>query len=192
MGFCVLLPGLAAAGETTMEGVAQVMTNQLGAFSRTQVRGAMEPATVYFRGKALRIEFHDRTGRPYAVVLPAAATGGWLQGGGGALPLPSARWPLQVDPQQPCAGQGLFAECSDLGAAELAGRQARKWRYRLSNATGPGMTRQGAMWVDIDTGFVLAYHSDTGAGPGKHWQVQTIRYAPQPEALFAAPIARKD
>lgn len=182
-----LLPAASRAGE--LSGTAQVLTNQLGGFTRTQPRGALDEAIVYFRGDAVRIQFHDSAGKAYALVLTGKA-GAWLEDArGNALPLPMARWPLHADPARPCAGQGLFADCQPIGEGVYAGRNARQWRYRLANATGPGRTRQGQMWLDADTGFVLGYESDTGAGVKASWLVRSVQYGPLPEALFKPPSA---
>ena len=192
--FCILLSlallpaGASSADSVVPEGTAQVMTNQLGAFTRTRPRGAMDKATVFFRGDAVRIQFQDDAGKAYALVLPAGSGSGWVEDAhGGMLPLPPGRWPLHANPDQPCAGQGLFADCQRMGAGVYAGRNARQWRYRLANPTGPGMTRQGVMWLDEDTGFVLGYDGDARAGTGKHWQVRTVQYGPLPDALFEKP-----
>lgn len=184
----LLLPVMSRAEE--LSGTAQVTTNQLGAFTRTRPRGAMDEATVFFRGDAVRIQFRDSAGKAYALVLPAGNNGGWIEDAhGNVMPLPLGRWLLHADPGQPCAGQGLFADCQPLGQGLYAGRNARQWRYRLTNATGPGGTRQGRMWLDADTGFVLGYESGAGAGSKKRWQVLSVHYGPLPETLFAPPAA---
>lgn len=183
-----LAPGALQAGE--LSGTARIQTNQLGAFTRTQPRGALDDATVFFRGDAVRIEFNDAAGRHHALVLPADRATGWLEDArGNVLPLPMGRWPLRADPAKPCAGQGMFADCHPAGDGIYAGRSARQWRYRLPNATGPGRTRQGRMWLDADTGFVLAYEGDTGVGADARWQVRSVQYGPLPDALFKPPAA---
>jgi|GEM_PF-609140 len=191
--FAALLPTLlafpAVQAAEPLSGTASVLTNQLGAFTRTRPRGAMDEATVFFRGDAVRIQFRDNTGKAYVLVLPAGTAAGWIEDEhGGVLPLPSGRWPLHADPGQPCAGQGLFADCQRMGEGVYAGRNARQWRYRLANPTGPGMTRQGRMWLDEETGFVLGYEGDAGAGSGKRWQVRSVRYESLPDALFERPV----
>lgn len=187
----MLLWSLSAASDATesrFEGVAEVMTNQLGALSRIQPRGASQRVTVYFREDATRIEFNDSTGARYALLLPAGAAAGWIVGAtGGLMPVPGMRWPLHFDPVQPCAGQGMFANCQAGEAGTRAGRAARQWRYRLTNATGPGSTRQGTMWLDQDTGLVLAYTGQTGLQQQQRWEVQRVTYGPQPDALFQPP-----
>ena len=183
-----LSPVALRAGE--LSGTARIRTNQLGAFTRTQPRGALDEATVFFRGDAVRIEFSDAAGRHRALVLPADRATGWLEDArGNVLPLPMGRWPLRADPAQPCAGQGMFADCQPAGDGLYAGRNARQWRYRLPNATGPGRTRQGWMWLDADTGFVLAYEGDTGVGADARWEVRSVQYGPLPDALFKPPAA---
>lgn len=191
-GFAALLlaPLPAASLAAELSGTAQVLTNQLAAFTRTQPRGALDEATVFFRGDAVRIEFSDAAGSIHALVLPADRAAGWLEDARGhALPLPVGRWPLRADPTQPCADQGMFADCQSAGEGIYAGRSARQWRYRLPNATGPGRTRQGRMWLDAETGFVLAYEGDTGLGANARWQVRLVQYRPLPDALFKPPVA---
>ena len=183
-----LAPAALQAGE--LSGTARIRTNQLAAFTRTQPRGALDEATVFFRGDAVRIEFSDAAGRHHALVLPADKATGWLEDARGTvLPLPIGRWSLKTDPAQPCAGQGMFADCQSVGNGIYAGRNARQWRYRLPNATGPGRTRQGWMWLDAHTGFVLAYEGDTGVGANARWQVRSVQYGPLPDAMFKPPAA---
>ena len=168
-------------------GRAEVMTNQLGPLTR-DTRAALSPVTAYFQAGALRLEFTDKAGNPLALVLPAGSTTGWvLDGKGGAVPLPGIRWPLQFDPQAPCTGQGMFADCQRMDGGIYAGRNASRWRYRLANATGPGQTRQGSMWLDAETGLVLAYEGRTGLGQDHRWQVRQVSYRPVPPALFEVP-----
>lgn len=180
-----------ARAQSGLSGTAEVMTNQLGALTRAQPRGTLEPVTVYFRDGAVRMHFKDRAGSQYALVLPAGANTGWiLDGRGGALPLPQMRWPLRFDPEAPCTGQGMFADCQRAGQGTYAGRNAARWRYRFSNATGPGQTRQGSMWLDMETGLVLAYEGKTGLGQDQQWQVRQVSYRPLPDDLFEVPSER--
>ena len=182
----VCLPAASAAGP--LSGSAEVMTNQLGALSRTSPRGSMEPVRVFFSDGALRLHFRDNAGGDYALVLPAGAAVGWLTAaGGGAMPVPGMHWPLQFDPARPCQGQGMFADCQRLEAGLYAGRNAVRWRYRLPNPTGPGMTRQGSMWLDAETGFVLAYTGRSGLGRDQRWEVRRLQFGPQPDGLFDPP-----
>lgn len=186
------LPAFLYAGpvraQAAASGTAHVMTDQLGPLTRAQPRGTLEPVTVHFRDGAVRMEFTDRGGVPYALVVPAGASTGWLlDGKGGGVPVPQLRWPLQFDPAAPCSGQGMFADCQRVEQGTYAGRNAVRWRYRLSNATGPGQTRQGSMWLDAETGLVLAYEGKTGLGQDRRWQVRQIRYRPLPDALFEVP-----
>lgn len=183
-----MAPALAQPGAS---GTAQVMTNQLGPLTRAQPRGALEPVTAHFRDGAVRIEFKDRGGKAYALVLPAGASTGWLlDGKGGGVPVPQLRWPLHFDPVAPCTGHGMFADCQHAGEGIYAGRNASRWRYRLSNATGPGQTRQGSMWLDTETGLVLAYEGKTGLGQDQQWQVRQVSYRPLPDELFEVPLVQ--
>ena len=49
------------------------------------------------------------------------------------------------------------------------------------------MTRQGTMWLDRDTGLVLAYRGKTGLQQQQQWDIQRVEYRPQPDALFQPP-----
>jgi len=62
-----------------------------------------------------------------------------------------------------------------------------QWRYRLVNPGGPGMTRQGTMWLDRETGLVLTYRSKTGLEQPQQWDIQRVEYGPQADALFQPP-----
>jgi hypothetical protein len=183
-----LAAGMARAAEPVFSGVAEVMTNQLGGLSRISPRGAWQQVTVYFRDDAMRVQFEDATGAQYALILAKDAPTGWIVGQrGGAMPVPGMHWPLRFDPQQPCAGLGMFADCQPGQTGLHAGRPARQWRYRLANGKGPGMTRQGTMWLDTETGLVLSYRGRTGLEEQQQWEVQRVRYGPQPDALFQPP-----
>lgn len=173
-------------------GTAEVLTNQLGALTRTTPRGALEPVRVFFRDDSLRLQFRDNAGEDYVLLLPDGAPVGWILGAsGGVMPVPGMRWPLRFDAGQPCAGHGMFAECQRIETGVYAGRNAVRWRYRLPNPTGPGLTRQGHMWLDAETGFVLAYAGRTGLGREQRWEVRQLRYGPQPAELFEPPGAAR-
>jgi hypothetical protein len=123
--------------------------------------------------------------------LPKEGQAGWLLGANeGALPLPHAQWPLLFDVANPCAGLGLSADCRSLGSGVQAGRDAKRWQYRLSGNRGPGMTSRGEMWLDAETGLVLAYRGETGVGQPLEWQVRSVEYAALPDELFALPEER--
>lgn len=180
--------GVAAHAQSSAEGVAQVMTNQLGPLTRATPRGKLEPVTVYFREDALRIDFSDAAGKSYRLLLPGAGQPGWIvDAKGTALPALKARWPLVFDPQAPCAGQGMFANCQSQGPGLIAGQNARHWRYRFTRNTGPGLTSRGDMWLDAETGLVLSYRGETGAGLPQEWQVQSVDYRTLPEGTFDLP-----
>lgn len=180
--------GAAQAQAPAFSGVAEVMTNQLGGLSRIQPKGASQLVTVYFRDDAMRVQFKDAAGAQYALILEKDAPTGWIVGQkGGAMPVPGMRWPLRFDPEQPCTGLGMFADCQPGDTGVQVGRPARQWRYRLSNGSGPGMTRQGAMWLDNETGLVLSYRGRTGLEEQQQWEVQRVQYGPQSDALFQPP-----
>lgn len=188
LAFCVCAYGAADAQRASAEGVAQVSTNQLGPLTRARPRGKLEPATVYFREGAARIDFRDADGKSYRLLLPGHGQPGWiLDAKGAALPAPKAAWPLVFDPQAPCAGQGMFANCQSQGPGLVAGQNARHWRYRFSRNIGPGLTSRGDMWLDAETGLVLAYSGETGAGLPQEWRVQSVTYGPLPEGTFDLP-----
>ncbi|MET7143390.1 hypothetical protein M3S04_17260 [Xanthomonas sp. PPL139] len=188
VALCQAFAGVVHAKDAGFAGVAQVTTNELGGLSRIQPRGAAQPATVFFRDGALRIQFQDASGRSYALILAKDAPTGWIVGQqGGAMPVPGMRWPLRFDPEQPCSGLGMFADCQRGDSGLHAGRSAVQWRYRLANPDGPGRTRQGTMWLDRDTGLVLAYRGKTGLEQQQQWDIQRVDYGPQPDALFQPP-----
>ncbi|ADV28899.1 hypothetical protein Psesu_3076 [Pseudoxanthomonas suwonensis 11-1] len=183
-----LAPAAGAQAAAPLSGTAEVLTNQLGALTRTSPRGAMETAQLFFRDGALRIHFRDNAGGQYALVLPEGASVGWIIGAdGGSMPVPRMHWPLRFDADAPCTGLGMFADCQRVENGVYAGRNAVHWRYRLPNPTGPGMTRQGNMWLDAETGLVLSYEGRTGVGREQRWEVRRLRYVPQPAELFDPP-----
>lgn len=188
LAFCVNTCGMAQAQQASAEGVAQVSTNQLGPLTRASPRGKLEPATVYFREGAVRIDFHDAGGKSYRLVLPGDDQPGWiLDAKGAVLPVPKAGWPLVFDPQAPCAGQGMFANCQSQGPGLVAGQNAKHWRYRFTRNSGPGLTSRGDMWLDTETGLVLAYRGETGVGLQQEWRVSSVTYQALPEDMFDLP-----
>lgn len=181
----LLLAQPSAAAE--LSGVVEAMTNQLHA--RVASGAGMRPVTVLFKGRQARIRFEDDAGRAFELLLPESGVS-WLVADDGAVqPLPQARWPLLFDPRRPCAGHGLFADCQPLPAQAVVGRATTGWRYRMPGATGPGATTRGVMWLDAQTGLVLKYRSEGGAGPPRQWQVQSLRQMPVPDSVFAPPGA---
>lgn len=179
------LASAAAAQDAELSGVARVMTNQLGSLPGMGSVDAMRPATVYFRGDALRIEFTDGTGKRFALIQAAGDGPMWIVDGQGArAPVPGMHWALRFDPRAPCTGQGMFANCQPAGQGLVAGRNAVQWRYRLTSSTGPGATRSGQMWVDTETGLVLGYRGERGLERSAAWQVQDVEYRALAPALF--------
>lgn len=192
LGFLVLAagllgPGSVAASGPAAEGVATVLTNEFGPLTRASPRGRLEPVRLYFRGSASRSEFKGGNGETLAFVAPGGSAAGWLTDGAAVIPLPGAGHPLVVDPGEPCAGKGLFADCRKIAEVTYAGRPAHHWRYRLANNVGPGRTRSGEMWLDAETGLVLRYRGQGGLGPVKEWRVEQVDYGPVPDALFDVP-----
>lgn len=180
----------ATAQQVPAEGVAQVLTNQLGPMTRASPRGKLEPVTVYFREGAVRVDFRDASGASFQLLLPGEGQPGWFVGAkGAAMPAPNAKWPLVFDPLAPCAGQGMFASCQGQGQGLVAGQNARHWRYRFSRNSGPGMTSRGDMWLDAETGLVLSYRGETGVGLAQEWRVQSVTYGPLPEDTFELPAS---
>lgn len=174
-----------------ISGVADVMTNQLGALTRTKPRGTLEPVKVYFRGGALRLQFRDAAGNSYALVRPDGSSAGWLVDESGmALVIPRVPWSIRFDPDHPCDAQGMFSDCQQAGNGLRGDRNAKQWRYRFENPTGPGATRQGRMWLDAETGLVLGYEGGNGLGPNQRWEVRTVHYEPVPDTLFEKPASR--
>ncbi|HST45725.1 MAG TPA: hypothetical protein VLK29_10945 [Luteimonas sp.] len=195
---CALGPALLTAAAATEpatpgldepQGVAEVLTNQLGPLTRARSRGALEPAKVYFRGKSVRIEFADRDGKAFAMLLPETGQVGWLMDDASAMPLPNSGLPVVFDGEAPC-GSGMLAQCARTGTGQQAGRDAVHWRYRLPNPTGPGRTSRGTMWLDAETGVVLAYEGEAGVGPARQWRTLSVDYQPVPDSMFEVPEDR--
>lgn len=190
----LLLPmaclGAGGAQASEPEGVARVLTNELGAVSGARPRGRLEPVTVYFRGPALRIELKDERGNALSILKPGPGTGAWAVGADGRMfPLPHMDLPLLYDARNPCEGKGMFASCRALERGEIAGRGAEHWRYRFSNPVGPGRTTQGEMWLDRATGVVLDYTGAGRLGSRGEWRTREIEYRSVPDELFALPVA---
>lgn len=179
--------GRARAGE--LSGTAQVRTNQLAPFTRTQPRGALDEATVFFRGDAVRIEFSDAAGRRHALVLPAGDATAWLEDAAGhVLPLPMGRWPLRADPPGPAPGRA----CSPTAS-------------RRAKACTPGATRaNGAIGCQRHRPRPDPAGSDVAGcghrirpwirrrvrdGRARPQQVRSVQYGPLPDAMFKPPAA---
>ena len=170
-----------------VQGVAEVMTNQLGALTRASPRGVLEPVRVYFRGHAVRIEFTDRGGKPYVLLIPDGAKTGWILDATGAIPVPRAPLPVVMDLDAPCGASGLLVECTSRGPALVDGLATVQWRYRLPAGRGPGGTNRGTLWLDPLTGVVVRYVGSAGIGPLREWRVTRLEYGPVPASLFEVP-----
>lgn len=169
------------------EGEAVVWTNQFAAVAGTPP-GKLVPTRVSFRDAQFSLAFDGADKRPYRLVrVVAGAPIALLDDRGGGLPLPAGRLDLFMDPAAPCAAMGVLGDCKRLGVGVQAGRNAVHWKFRKGNRKGPGGTDHGEMWLDAETGFLLAYEGRTLGGQVVQWQVDQIRYVAQDESLYELP-----
>ncbi|MFC0676568.1 hypothetical protein ACFFGH_01715 [Lysobacter korlensis] len=170
---------------TPVEGSAEVVTNALSVLSG-RARGELQTVNVYFRDAQLRIDFVGARGGTYSLVRPTV--GGpflLLDTRGGAIPLPGHDFPLVFDPVRPSSGMGLMSDCRKLREGIYAGRNAVQWRYRGARRRGPGGSDAGSMWLDAQTGLVLAYDAEGTGRNRPSWDVLKVQYKAQPDAVFA-------
>lgn len=136
------------------------------------------PATTFFNGRRLRVDFAGPRGERGALLFDGDTGRGWLVhlDGGIALPLDAAAvrafTSLRIGDQDPCAR--LAPRCEPARPRFVAGHARPGYRFRDAGGRGPGGLSDGEFWVDGDLGVVVAYQA-SGRG---------ARDAPEMEAEF--------
>ncbi|WP_053096245.1 hypothetical protein [Frateuria defendens] len=143
--------------------------------------------TIYLSGERVRVDFD--AGPCWRGRVLRDATHAWLQWQDARQPVPADGFRVgamtRLDPVRPCWEPGL--SCGRTDNRLVAGRSANGWRYRYAGHKGPFGTDQGVLWVDAETGLLLAFD---GRDPGGHrYRMETVSLERLllDEALFAGP-----
>lgn len=143
------------------------------------------------KGDALRVDMPGGGGRGGGGRLLVDASDGsaWLVAPGGEVALPVARTgfeALRVDPARPCVR--MQARCEPAAGDVVAGVPVDGWRYRHAGGRGPDGTSSGTLWVDRESGTVLAYRGEVaGRADRREMRARTVSRLPIDDAAFLPP-----
>lgn len=145
---------------------------------------------IYLQDGAVRTEFEGASGQS-GVILSLAERGNWWLSDDGKQALPvqdGAPKHLLINADDPCASMGGSARCERIQSRVIAGVLAQGWRYRQARGLGAGGSSRGELWVDSETGLVLAYrgHGRTRRERSS-FQAGSVSYGPLSDSLFQLP-----
>ncbi|SJZ96551.1 hypothetical protein [Novilysobacter spongiicola] len=149
------------------------------------------PLTIRLSGSHLRIDFESRSGEDGYLLADTTADArqAWMvsRSGDVALPVPAPGWTtFRLDPEAPCAD--MAARCEPESVDVVANRLVRKWRYRDADGRGPDGTDTGTLWVDPQTGLLLAFKGRlAGRGDVRGYKVTAVEHTPMSPDLFELP-----
>ena len=114
----------------------------LGPLGPNAPAGTPVEVELHLRGSAIRIDFRGEHAPDAWLTTQGRGTQAWLvsERDNYVLPVPDASGPYWYDPAAPCRSMG----------------------GRCSNADGPDGTRTGTLWIDTQTGLMLAYRGRAG------------------------------
>lgn len=144
--------------------------------------------TVREKGDRVRVDF-EAGGQHGTVVRDAQ--GAWLISElyDVVLPLPASTTarPMIYDTEAPC--RAMDARCEHAPDRIILGRTATGWSFRHAGSRGPDGTDSGMLWLDRDTGVLLAHRSEDMSRRHYEWRTTSIDFLPLDDALFALPPA---
>lgn len=132
----------------------------LGPLGPNAPAGTPVEVELHLRGSAIRIDFRGEHAPDAWLTTQGRGTQAWLvsERDNYVLPVPDASGPYWYDPAAPCRSMG--GRCEPAPGEFILGRLTAGWRY--SNADGPDGTRTGTLWIDTQTGLMLAYRGRAG------------------------------
>lgn len=148
--------------------------------------GAPVEVELHLRGEAIRIDFRGAHAPDAWLTTRGRGTQAWLvsERGNYVLPVPDASGPYWYDPAAPCRDIG--GRCTPAPGEFILGRLAAGWRY--SNARGPDGTSSGTLWIDTQTGLMLAYRGRSGTrGSERGLRATQVSFDAVPATVFDHP-----
>ncbi len=143
--------------------------------------------TVQLKGDRTRVDVVSGPRRFY--VLRKGDTA-WLVSERDRFALPVTHTPAgrdwRLDKEAPCRDGGFHCERAR-DARRIAGRQVVGWRFRSAGTRGPDGTDSGTLWLDADTGLVLAYQAQDMNQRHHDWTATSVEFGPLADELFELP-----
>jgi hypothetical protein len=176
-------PEVAKPQSVTVIGVAVGDGYRLGLGGRTTQALAQ---TIREKGDRVRVDF-EAGGKRGSVLRDKQ--GAWLisEAYNAALPLVASTTarPIIFDTQAPC--RAIDARCERAEDVIILGRPAVGWTFRHAGSRGPDGTDSGIMWLDRETGVLLAHRSEDMSRRKYEWRTTSIDFTPLDDTLFDLP-----
>lgn len=153
-------------------------------------RGTDKPIniTLHTSSDNLRVDFHfDGSGSDvYLLKRGGEPRAWWISPRGNyMIPVTDASGPYWYDVRRPC--DSVQGRCSAAPGEFIAGRLAKALHYQDAR-NGPDGTTRGTLWIDTETGLLLAYRGTVGNRQDtRSFRARQVRYEPIDATLFAMP-----
>lgn len=171
--------GMQARIEATVEG-----------YGNLAPRGTDKPIRLTLRTAAegMRADFHFDTGSSDVYLLKRndEPRAWWISVQGRyMIPANDASGPYWYDVQRPC--DSVQGRCTPAQGQFIAGRLAKGVNYDHARH-GPDGTTRGTLWIDSETGLLLAYRGTHGnRQDSRSFRASRVDYEPLDAAAFAKP-----
>ncbi|WP_284343692.1 hypothetical protein [Dyella mobilis] len=143
--------------------------------------------TIRLKGSNARIDYDGGPQQRGSVFRVGNRT--WLLPSGSTRPLPVKHLPIasvtRLDTDKPCSELGL--SCLQVDDRLIAGRRATGWRYDHAGRAGPDGTDSGVLWIDQETGVLLAIKAKDTSERAYNMETVAIDYAALPDSAFTVP-----
>lgn len=165
--------------EATVEGIGNLAP-----------RSTDKPIAVTLRtsGAGLRVDFHFDSGGSdvYLLKRTGEPRAWWISMKGRyMIPANDASGPYWYDVRHPC--DAVQGRCSPAPGEFIAGRLAKGLTY-VDARTGPDGTTRGTLWIDSETGLLLAYRGTVGnRQENRSFRAKQVMYEAIDATLFAMP-----
>ena len=173
--------GMQARIEATVEG-----------YGNLAPRGTDKPIRLTLRTGAdgMRADFHFDSGSSDVYLLKRydEPRAWWISPRGRyMIPANDASGPYWYDMRRPC--DSVQGRCSPAPGEFIAGRLARGLNYDHARR-GPDGTTRGTLWIDSETGLLLAYRGTRGnRQDSRSFRASRVSYEPLDAAAYARPDA---
>ncbi len=173
--------GTQARIEATVEGYGNLAPRGTGKPIRLTVRTSAE---------AMRADFHFDGGGSDVYLLKRndEPRAWWISPQGRyMIPVNDASGPYWYDPRRPC--DSVQGRCTPAQGEFIAGRLAKGLNYDHARH-GPDGTTRGTLWIDNETGLLLAYRGTVGnRQDSRSFRAARVSYEPVDAAAYAKPDA---